>query len=200
MADLSGRSPQCANVPTTRATGIDHACGRNPQCRELHQRSCSSGNRAARIARACSLRSSPWRRWERDRTWKGWQSKFDQFKTQAEAWHRRWSTSTNPSAPPSAPRKPTPDLNQKLERRINEITEIQRLADDRIRQEWVTFKADDQKRWTGLHPLAGRMRSGPAPGRLEKLKHRITASTMSPRPCRTSCTRPPKPPRRSCRN
>jgi mevalonate kinase len=26
---------------------------------------------------------------------------------------------------------------------------MQRLAEDRLRQEWVTFKADDQKRWTG---------------------------------------------------
>ena len=42
------------------------------------------------------------------------------------------------------------DLNQKLERRINEITEMQRLAEERLRQEWITFKADDQKRWTGF--------------------------------------------------
>ena len=40
------------------------------------------------------------------------------------------------------------DINRRLERRINEITEIQRLAEDRFRQEWVTFRADDQKRWT----------------------------------------------------
>ena len=26
---------------------------------------------------------------------------------------------------------------------------MQRLAEERLRQEWVTFKADDQKRWTG---------------------------------------------------
>lgn len=41
------------------------------------------------------------------------------------------------------------ELNTKLERRINEVTEMQRLAEDRLRQEWVTFKADDQKRWIG---------------------------------------------------
>lgn len=40
------------------------------------------------------------------------------------------------------------EIVQKFERRINEITEMQRLAEDRLRQEWVTFKADDQKRWT----------------------------------------------------
>lgn len=35
-----------------------------------------------------------------------------------------------------------------LERRINEISEIQRLAEDRMRQDWAAFLADDQKRWT----------------------------------------------------
>jgi chromosome segregation ATPase len=45
------------------------------------------------------------------------------------------------------------DIVQKFERRINEITEMQRLAEDRFRQEWVSFKADDQKRWTS-HTLS----------------------------------------------
>ncbi|MFC2028498.1 hypothetical protein ACFLTX_01080 [Chloroflexota bacterium] len=40
------------------------------------------------------------------------------------------------------------DLSKKIERRINEITEMQRLSEDRFRQEWATFKADYQKRWT----------------------------------------------------
>lgn len=35
-----------------------------------------------------------------------------------------------------------------LERRINEVSEIQRLAEDRLRQDWNAFLADDQKRWT----------------------------------------------------
>lgn len=42
------------------------------------------------------------------------------------------------------------ELNTKLERRISEITEMQRLTEERLRQEWVSFKADDQKRWTGI--------------------------------------------------
>jgi chromosome segregation ATPase len=38
---------------------------------------------------------------------------------------------------------------ERLERRIAEISEIQRLAEDRMRQEWSSFQADDQKRWSG---------------------------------------------------
>jgi chromosome segregation ATPase len=37
---------------------------------------------------------------------------------------------------------------ERLERRIAEISEIQRLSEDRIRQEWTSFQADDQKRWS----------------------------------------------------
>ncbi len=40
------------------------------------------------------------------------------------------------------------DVSQRFERRINEITEVQRLNEDRFRQEWTTFKSDDQKRWS----------------------------------------------------
>ena len=40
------------------------------------------------------------------------------------------------------------ESSQRFERRINEITELQRLNDDRHRQEWTSFKSDDVKRWT----------------------------------------------------
>jgi chromosome segregation ATPase len=42
------------------------------------------------------------------------------------------------------------EITQKYERRINEIAEMQRLAEDRFRQEWISFKADDQKRWASF--------------------------------------------------
>ncbi len=38
-------------------------------------------------------------------------------------------------------------ISDRLERRINEITELQRLTEERFRQDWSTFKGDDQKRW-----------------------------------------------------
>jgi len=40
------------------------------------------------------------------------------------------------------------EVTQRFERRINEITELQRLNDERFRQEWTGFKSDDVKRWT----------------------------------------------------
>ncbi len=40
------------------------------------------------------------------------------------------------------------EFNQRLDRRLNEISEMNRLVEERFRQEWIAFKADDQKRWT----------------------------------------------------
>jgi mevalonate kinase len=66
------------------------------------------------------------------------------------------------------------DLNQRLERRIAEVGEMQRLAEDRIRQEWVAFKADEQKRWTG-HSLSQEEAMRDFHKSLEKFEQRITA-------------------------
>lgn len=42
------------------------------------------------------------------------------------------------------------ELQQRLERRLNEINEVQRLGEERLRQEWVAFRAEEQKRWTSF--------------------------------------------------
>ncbi len=65
------------------------------------------------------------------------------------------------------------ELAQKVDRRINEITEIQRLSEERFRQEWVTFKADDQKRWTN-YTLTLEEQRNEATRQYEKLGERVT--------------------------
>jgi chromosome segregation ATPase len=37
---------------------------------------------------------------------------------------------------------------ERLQRRINEVSEMYRLAEDRLKQEWTTFQAGNQKRWS----------------------------------------------------
>lgn len=39
---------------------------------------------------------------------------------------------------------------ERLERRITEISEVQRLGEDRLKQDWSTFLAEDQRRWSGF--------------------------------------------------
>jgi chromosome segregation ATPase len=85
---------------------------------------------------------------ERDRAWKEWRDRYDSFIKQTEALEAQLQTLEATHRAVKRSQETHNELNQRLERRINEITEMQRLAEDRIRQEWVAFKADDQKRWT----------------------------------------------------
>jgi len=41
-------------------------------------------------------------------------------------------------------------ISDRLERRINEVAEMQRLSEERFRQEWNDWRNDDQKRWKQL--------------------------------------------------
>lgn len=90
---------------------------------------------------------------ERDRAWKDWQERFDEFKVQAGNVEGQVAAFEAAVRAAKQAQEAYDGLNQRLERRMAEVGEIQRLADERIRQEWVAFKADEQKRWTG-HTLA----------------------------------------------
>ncbi|GJQ52593.1 MAG: hypothetical protein HKUEN02_14400 [Anaerolineaceae bacterium] len=86
---------------------------------------------------------------DRERSYKEWKEKFGLVKQQAEALDHQIVQLEETLRAAKKAQETYNELNSKLERRINEVTEMQRLAEDRLRQEWVTFKADDQKRWTG---------------------------------------------------
>jgi hypothetical protein len=86
---------------------------------------------------------------DRDRAWKDWKEKYDTFQSEAASIEARVQMLDEALRNAKKAQDTYVELNTKLERRINEVTEMQRLAEDRLRQEWVSFKADDQKRWTG---------------------------------------------------
>jgi chromosome segregation ATPase len=86
---------------------------------------------------------------DRERSYKEWKEKFDNIKITTQAFDAQVLALEEALRKSARAQDTYTELNAKLERRINEVTEMQRLAEDRIRQEWVTFKADDQKRWTG---------------------------------------------------
>ncbi len=86
-----------------------------------------------------------WLAWER--TWKEWETRFQALETlsqQVEARLRAWDDLQREV---KRAQEGFETMTDRLERRMHEITEIQRLAEDRFRQEWAAFKADDQKRW-----------------------------------------------------
>jgi chromosome segregation ATPase len=86
---------------------------------------------------------------DRERIYKEWQERFDSIKLQTQTFDSQVQALEEMLRGAKRAQENYNELNTKLERRISEVTEMQRLSEDRLRQEWVTFKADDQKRWTG---------------------------------------------------
>jgi chromosome segregation ATPase len=86
---------------------------------------------------------------DRDRAWKEWKEKYEAFQKESASLDVHIQNLDEALRGAKKAQEAYLELNTKLERRINEVTEMQRLAEDRLRQEWVSFKADDQKRWTG---------------------------------------------------
>ncbi len=86
---------------------------------------------------------------DRERVVKNWQAKFEEFKQVGKSLDGQIATLDETLRSAKKSQETYNELNTRLERRISEISEMQRLAEDRVRQEWVSFKADDQKRWTG---------------------------------------------------
>jgi chromosome segregation ATPase len=110
---------------------------------------------------------------ERDRTWREWQVRFETIEKQAndvEAQLLKLETTHRES---KRVQQSLEELSTRVERRIGEITEIQRLSEDRFRQEWVTFKADDQKRWTN-YTLTHEEQRNENSRQYEKITDRIT--------------------------
>lgn len=111
---------------------------------------------------------------DRDRAWKDIQQRFETFTRQTANLDQQLLFIDETQRSVKRSQEAFDDMNVRIERRINEITEIQRLAEDRFRQEWVTFKADDQKRWTN-YTLTQDELSKDFRVELEKLNQRLAA-------------------------
>jgi chromosome segregation ATPase len=110
---------------------------------------------------------------ERDRTWKEWQSRFVSIENQAVDIETQLVNLDTTHREVKRIQANLEDLTQRIERRISEITEVQRLSEDRFRQEWVTFKADDQKRWTN-YTLTQEEQRNEATRQFDKLAEQTT--------------------------
>lgn len=111
---------------------------------------------------------------DRDKAYKEWVEKVDAFEHQTDTLDAQTQALDETLRAAKRAQESYLELNQKLERRINEITEMQRLGEERLRQEWVTFKAEDQKRWTG-YTLSSEEAIRDVRKTVDKYEERITA-------------------------
>jgi chromosome segregation ATPase len=111
---------------------------------------------------------------ERDKAWKEWEERLSSLRRQSDTMDQNLQDWDSAQRALRRAQETYEEITQKFERRINEISEMQRLAEDRFRQEWVTFKADDQKRWAsyslGQDEVHRETRTA-----VEKIDQRLTA-------------------------
>ena len=85
---------------------------------------------------------------ERETTWKTWMTRFQNIEKQAQDLDEQMAKLDSTHRGAKRMQDELKDLSALLDRRVNEITEIQRLTDEKFRAEWTTYTADEQKRWT----------------------------------------------------
>ncbi len=110
---------------------------------------------------------------ERERVWKDWQARFEVIERQTADIDTNLQTLDATHRAVKRSQAALDELTVKVDRRVNEMAEIQRLSEERFRQEWVTFKADDQKRWTN-YTLTQEEQRGEVSRQNEKLNDRVT--------------------------
>jgi chromosome segregation ATPase len=90
------------------------------------------------------------RQTERETTWKNWMTRFESLEEQAKELDSQMAKLDTTHRGVKRMQDKLADLAELLDRRVSEITEMQRLAEEKFRAEWNTYMADDQKRWTNF--------------------------------------------------
>ena len=85
---------------------------------------------------------------ERDNMWKEWQKRFGEINVLSENFKAKMDALETTHIAIKKSQTELDDVNMRFDRRINELTEMHRLSEERFRQEWISFKNEDQKRWT----------------------------------------------------
>jgi chromosome segregation ATPase len=84
---------------------------------------------------------------EFEKGWDEWEGRFSEFEQTAAAMNEKLAAYDETFRAARQLRESLEGLMERLERRITEVSEMQRLADERMKQEWNSFQADEQKRW-----------------------------------------------------
>jgi hypothetical protein len=87
---------------------------------------------------------------DREHHWKEWEKRFTSVEKLAGEVAGRLKEFDSTEVALKRAETSFNELVEKINRRVNELGEIQRLGDQRFRQEWSTFQADAQKRWSSF--------------------------------------------------
>lgn len=107
---------------------------------------------------------------DRDRIWKEWVQQFNEISRKTNINLQDLSTQSQEL---KRSRDAFDEITQRFDRRMNELTEMYRILEERLRQDWAVFKADEQKRWSNYSLIFGE-KEGDFLNQFEKTKSRLT--------------------------
>jgi chromosome segregation ATPase len=87
---------------------------------------------------------------EFERAWNAWEKRFAEFEIQSDDLKDRIDAYEETHRGLRLLRDELQDVVERLDRRTEEVSEIQRLSEDRLKHDWSTFQADEQKRWSSF--------------------------------------------------
>ncbi|MEJ2485407.1 MAG: hypothetical protein P8Y72_13985 [Anaerolineales bacterium] len=108
-----------------------------------------------------------------EKAFKEWSKRFDSIEQRAETLTTALQTYTEVERSLRKAQGEFETITEQITRRIHEITEIQRLGEERFRQEWATFKSDDQKRWVN-YTLSQEEQAKETTRKFERINERTT--------------------------
>jgi chromosome segregation ATPase len=85
---------------------------------------------------------------EYEKTWQDWKAAFDDIIVKAAGLDTQLSNLENTHRSVKRSQDTLDEVTHRFDRRTNELIEMQRLMEEKLRQEWATFKTDNQKRWS----------------------------------------------------
>jgi len=108
---------------------------------------------------------------DRERIWREWQQHFDGIISQAD---RLIPELQNQQIEVIKNKNAFEEITQRFERRLNEISELYRLLDEKLRNEWTIYKSDTEKKWSNLSIIFDE-KQGSFADQFNKLKERMLA-------------------------
>lgn len=83
-----------------------------------------------------------------ERAWKEWEKRFAAFENKAEQIDQRIQAYGETDRGARQLQRDLEATVTRIETRITEVGEMQRLAEERFKQEWAEFETEDHRRWT----------------------------------------------------
>ena len=108
---------------------------------------------------------------DHDRSWKEWMRQFEETSQKTNALLQEFTTQQQEL---KRSKEGFSKITQSFDRRVNELTEMYRILEERLRQDWATFKGDEQKHWANYSLIFGE-KQGDFLHQYENMKNRVTS-------------------------